>query len=170
MISSRSVTDGVSLSVSKSKLVYSSLIFVDNNVTLICPLTQQRLVTVSVRHTQVIQLIWWDLHLSGQNVQGEWGEWNNQPVCLLLSQMFINFKNYFTSRSTEKCVLNKLITTETFRFATLRFVINYDTYFRLTPFCDIHISQISVGTRLRRDGIFKHEFVANLLSSTSVKN
>jgi len=28
MISSRSVTDGVSLSVSKSKLVYSSLIFV----------------------------------------------------------------------------------------------------------------------------------------------
>jgi len=31
MISSRSVTGGVSLSVSKSKLVYSSLIFVDNN-------------------------------------------------------------------------------------------------------------------------------------------
>jgi len=34
MISSRSVTDGISLSVSKSKLVYSSLIFVDNKVTL----------------------------------------------------------------------------------------------------------------------------------------
>jgi len=30
MISSQSVTDGVSLSVSKSKLVYSSLIFLDN--------------------------------------------------------------------------------------------------------------------------------------------
>ena len=30
MISSQSVTDGVSLSVSKSKLVYSSLIFFDN--------------------------------------------------------------------------------------------------------------------------------------------
>ena len=30
MISSRSVTDGVSLSVSKSKLVYNSLIFLDN--------------------------------------------------------------------------------------------------------------------------------------------
>ena len=30
MISSRSVTDGISLSVSKSKLVYSSLIFLDN--------------------------------------------------------------------------------------------------------------------------------------------
>ena len=33
MISSRSVTDGISLSVSKSKLVYSSLIFVDNTHT-----------------------------------------------------------------------------------------------------------------------------------------
>jgi len=31
MISSQSVTDGVSLSFSKSNLVYSSLIFVDNN-------------------------------------------------------------------------------------------------------------------------------------------
>jgi len=31
MISSRSVTDGISLSVSKSKLVYSSFTFVDNN-------------------------------------------------------------------------------------------------------------------------------------------
>ena len=30
MISSQSVTDGLSLSVSKSKLVYSSLIFLDN--------------------------------------------------------------------------------------------------------------------------------------------
>jgi len=30
MISSRSVTDGVSLSVSKSKLVYNNLIFLDN--------------------------------------------------------------------------------------------------------------------------------------------
>jgi len=63
MISSRSVTDGVSLSVSESKLVYSSLIFVDNKLTLICLLTYQRLVTVSVRNTQVIQLIWRDQHL-----------------------------------------------------------------------------------------------------------
>jgi len=39
MISSQSVTDGVSLSVIKSKLVYSSLIFVDNKLTLICLLT-----------------------------------------------------------------------------------------------------------------------------------
>jgi len=56
---SRPVADGVS----KSKLVYSSLIFVDNKLTLICLSTQQRLVTVSVRNTQVIQLMWRDQHL-----------------------------------------------------------------------------------------------------------
>jgi len=63
MISSRSVIDGISLSDSKSKLVYSSLIFVDNKLTLICPLTQQQSVTVSVRHTQVILLSWRVRHL-----------------------------------------------------------------------------------------------------------
>jgi len=36
MISSRSVIDGVSLSVIMSKLVYKSMIFVDNKLTLIC--------------------------------------------------------------------------------------------------------------------------------------
>jgi len=36
---SQSVSDGISLSVSKSKLVYSSLIFVDNTLTLVCLLT-----------------------------------------------------------------------------------------------------------------------------------
>jgi len=63
MISSQSVTDGASLSVSKSKLVYSSLMFVDNKLTLISILTQHQLVTVSVRNTQVILLIWQVLHL-----------------------------------------------------------------------------------------------------------
>ena len=63
IISSRSVTDGISLSVSKSKLVYSSFIFVDNKLTSVCLLTQQQPVTVSVRHTQVILLIWRVLHL-----------------------------------------------------------------------------------------------------------
>ena len=53
MIISRSVTDGISLSVSKSKLVFSSLILADNKLTLICLLTSQQLVTVSVRHTQI---------------------------------------------------------------------------------------------------------------------
>jgi len=63
MISSRSVTDGVSLSVSKSKPAYSSLMFVDNKLTLICLLTPQQLATVSVHNTQVIQFIWRDQHL-----------------------------------------------------------------------------------------------------------
>jgi len=37
------------------------------------------------------------------------------------------------------------------------------------PFFDIHISQGSVATHFRRGGILKHEFVANLLLSPSVK-
>ena len=49
MISSRSVTDGISLSVGESKLVYSSLIFVDNKLILIRLLTKQQSETVSVR-------------------------------------------------------------------------------------------------------------------------
>jgi len=63
MISSQSVTDGISLSVSKSKLVYSRLIFVDNKLTLICQLAQQQLATVSLRNTHVIQFIWRDQRL-----------------------------------------------------------------------------------------------------------
>jgi len=37
------------------------------------------------------------------------------------------------------------------------------------PFFDIYISQGSVVTCLRRGGIFKHQFVANLLLSPLVK-
>jgi len=37
------------------------------------------------------------------------------------------------------------------------------------PFIDIYISQTSVTTCLWRSGIFKHEFVKNLLLSPSVK-
>ena len=37
------------------------------------------------------------------------------------------------------------------------------------PFFDIHISQGSVATCLRRGGMFKYSFVANLLLSLSVK-
>jgi len=51
------------LSVSKSKLVYSRLIFVDNKLTLICQLAQQQLATVSLRNTHVIQFIWRDQRL-----------------------------------------------------------------------------------------------------------
>ena len=39
----------------------------------------------------------------------------------------------------------------------------------MMPFSDIHISQGSVATCLKRGGIFKQEFVANLLQSLIVK-
>jgi len=41
----------------EANFVYSNMIFVDNKLTLTCLLTQQQLVTVSVRHTQVISLM-----------------------------------------------------------------------------------------------------------------
>ena len=56
-----------------------------------------------------------------------------------------------------------------FGYTTLWFIINYNIYFRLTPFFDIHISQGSVATHLRRGGIFEHDFVANFLRSTPIK-
>jgi len=40
----------------------------------------------------------------------------------------------------------------------------------MMPFFCIHILQGSVATCLKRGGIFKHEFVANLLPSRVVKN
>ena len=40
----------------------------------------------------------------------------------------------------------------------------------MVPFFCIHISRGSVATCLKRGGIFKHEFVANLLPSRLVKN
>ena len=39
----------------------------------------------------------------------------------------------------------------------------------MMPFFCIHISKGSVATCLKRGGIFKHEFVANLLLSPLVK-
>jgi len=39
----------------------------------------------------------------------------------------------------------------------------------MMPFSDIHISQGSVATCLKRGGMFKREFVANLLPSPLVK-
>jgi len=71
IISSRSVTDGVSLSVSKPKLVYSRMIFVDNKLTLIRQLTKQLLAhtkqTVHVCYTQVVLLIRHVLHLEDKS-------------------------------------------------------------------------------------------------------
>jgi len=39
----------------------------------------------------------------------------------------------------------------------------------MMPFFDIHISQGIVATSLKRGGIVKHEFVANLLPNSLVK-
>ena len=39
----------------------------------------------------------------------------------------------------------------------------------MMPFSGIHISQDSVATCLKRGGIFKHEFVVNLLPNLLVK-
>ena len=39
----------------------------------------------------------------------------------------------------------------------------------MMPFSDIHISQGSVATCLKRGGIFQYEFVANLLQSLIAK-
>ena len=39
----------------------------------------------------------------------------------------------------------------------------------MMPFSHIHISQGSVATCLKRGGIFKHDFVANLLPNLLVK-
>jgi len=80
MISSRSVANDASLSVSESKLIYRILISADNKVKGIWLFTQQQLVTVSVRHTQDILLMWRVLHLWGKRRKGKWGAWNNHFV------------------------------------------------------------------------------------------
>jgi len=49
------------------------------------------------------------------------------------------------------------------------FFINYNTYFRLRPSSDFHISESSVATYLRCGGIFKYDFAANLPLSLLAK-
>ena len=72
IISSRSVTDGISLSVSKSKVVYSSFISVDNELTLISsliyPKTQRRQFIINVLHSSCARPPRWS---------AETGEWVN---------------------------------------------------------------------------------------------
>jgi len=53
-------------------------------------------------------------------------------------------------------------------YSTLRFIINYNTYFILMSFSTFIFHKV-VYRRLRRGGIFKHEFVANLLLSPLMK-
>jgi len=127
-----SVTDGVSLSVIKSKLVYSSLIFVDNKLTLLLSIN---IATISNSFCPLYTCYFTYLVSSASlrtNVKGDWGVWHNQPFCLQLCQMFTNFKIFFTSKYNDICnevahhSLNACYT-------TLSYIINLNSYFRLLP-------------------------------------
>jgi len=83
--------------------------------------------------------------------------------------MFTNFKNSFTSRLNDECVVKNSSFLEF--LAILHCDLSLITI-HISEWChfsDIHIWQGSVATRLRRGGIFKHVFVANLLPSPPMK-
>jgi len=84
--------------------------------------------------------------------------------------MFTNFKNSFTGRLNDK-ICSKI--NYHFLNAWLYYLVIYHSLqytFQIDAILsDIHISQGSVATSLRRGGIFKHEFVAKLLLSPSMK-
>ena len=84
--------------------------------------------------------------------------------------MFTNLKNSFTSRVNDKCVVKWLIVPKILGYTTLWFIINCNTYLRMMPFFCIHISQGSVATCLKRDGIFKHDCRKFTTESASEKN
>ena len=152
MISSRSVTDGISMSVIKSKLVYSSLILVDNILILICLLTLQQLVIVSIRHTQVTLFNCRVLHLW-------WQKCKANGVYDTINHFACNFAKC-SPILTILSPANWMITSQ-LGCATLWFIINHNTYFRLQP--------VFWHSYLRCGGIFKYEFVANLTLSLSAK-
>ena len=163
MISSRSVTGRVSLSVGKSKLVYSRLIFVDNKLTLICLLTQQQSATVSVRNAQVISLVRRVMHLWGQKSKANGVyDTNNRFACRpnfakcssvlkIISPANWTINLYWSNPSQLKClaVLSCDLSLITVHISDCR------------QFSDIHISQGSVATYFRCAGLFEYKFVAN---------
>jgi len=53
------------------------------------------------------------------------------------------------------------------RIATLPFIINHDTFFRLSIFSDLNISQGSVATRLRCCGILNIDFFCKFISESN---
>ena len=114
---------------------------------------------------QVIQLIWRDLHIWGQKCKanGVHDTVNhfacNLAKCSPILEIF----------SPAEWMINVSKETHHTLNSWLWFIINCNMYFRMMPFSDIHISQGSVATCLKRGGIFKHKFVANLLLSPLVK-
>jgi len=91
MISSRSVIDGVSLLVSKSKLVYSSLKFVDYKLALMCLLTRQQLLQFCIFEDK-------RLRQTGRVTQ-------STIFGLKLRQMLSYFENPFNSKMNNKFVM-----------------------------------------------------------------
>jgi len=135
------------VSVSKSKLVYSNLIFVYNKLTLICLLTWQRLVAVSVRNTQVIQLIWRDQRLWGQKCNAN-GAHETITILPVTSSNVHQFKNSFTRKLSDKikCVVSKSSFLKCLAMGLLpcdlSLITIHISYWR--HFSDIYISQGSV--------------------------
>jgi len=157
MIISRSVTDAISLSVSKSKLVYSSLIFVGNKLTLICLLTQQQSVTVSVRNIQVILLIWWVLHLWGQKSKANRAyDTINHFVCNFAKCSVRRFK-----KNSPADLMINLHWSNSSQLKCLAVLSCYLSWSRIhfsdyCQFSDIHISQGNVAIYVRCGGILKY--------------
>ena len=144
ILSNRSVTDGVSLSVIKSKLVYSSLISVDNKLTLLCLLTQQQLVTVSVHYTQVILLIWRVLHLWGIEDKslrrfGCMKQSTIKPVALPNVHRFKKkFHQQIGWRICNEVARHNFLTC----YTTLSYIINHNIHISgCCQFSDIHITK-----------------------------
>jgi len=109
MISSRSVTDGVSLSVSMSKLVCGISISVDNRVKRICLLTLRQLETFSVRHAQVVLLMCQILHLWGKKRQANGAHGTINHFVRNFTKYSSILKNSFTSKLNNNCAVKQHI-------------------------------------------------------------
>jgi len=82
--------------------------------------------------------------------------------------MFINFKNSFTSKLSDKLVVKQHITTEMLGYTTLWLISMH--FLVSLVFWHSYISQGSVATCSWRGGICKKDFFANLLPTLAVKN
>ena len=83
--------------------------------------------------------------------------------------MFTNLKKSFISRVNDKYVVKYSSHLKFFVILPCDSSIIAICISEWCHFSDVHISQGSIATCLKRGGIFKHEFVANLLPSPLVK-
>jgi len=98
------------------------------------------------------------------------GRMTQSPFYLQICQIFTNFKNSFISRLSDKCV-EKSYSSFLKCLATLPCDLSLITIHisDWRHFSDIHISQGSLAKRFRSNGIFIHNFVANLPLRLSAK-